>query len=203
MIPCTWCSGKTQHDAIVGRPLPCLNQARDLRGDVGVGCDHALGPARGAAGVENHGAPLAGDVRQFRRLAGENLVARQRRECHVPRQSAPAGSPPERRTPVSMPCVSSMKYSSSDLGELSGNGTATPPARQMPHCTATHGNPGVTRNATRSSSKVLAASEQRRRHARRRIQQIVVGERSPANRQQPCVRHAARHEQLAGDGWCG
>ncbi len=47
--------------------------------------------------------------------------------------------------------VSPMKYSSSDLGELSGNGTAMPPARQMPHCVATHRNPGVSRNATRCS----------------------------------------------------
>jgi len=47
--------------------------------------------------------------------------------------------------------VSSIKYSSSVRVELSGKGTAMPPARQIPHCTATQGNPGVTRNATRSS----------------------------------------------------
>jgi len=48
-------------------------------------------------------------------------------------------------------CASSIKYSNSGLVELSGNGTATPPARQMPHCAATQGNPGVIRKAMRSS----------------------------------------------------
>ena len=49
--------------------------------------------------------------------------------------------------------LSSIKYSSSGLGASSGKGTATPPARHIPHCVATHANPGVTANATRFSRR--------------------------------------------------
>jgi hypothetical protein len=47
--------------------------------------------------------------------------------------------------------LSSIKYSSSGRGALRGKGTATPPACHIPHCVATHANPGVTANAMRSS----------------------------------------------------
>ena len=55
--------GQAEEDAIVGRPLPGVDQSLDLGGDVGVGCDYAFGTAGGAAGVEDHGATVGRDIR--------------------------------------------------------------------------------------------------------------------------------------------
>ncbi len=69
---------QTQQNAIVRRPLPGIHQALDLRSNVGMGRDDALGPAGGAAGVENHGAPRIGSNGQVRWLGKSKLVIRQR-----------------------------------------------------------------------------------------------------------------------------
>ena len=50
-----------------------------------------------------------------------------------------------------------------------------PPARQMPHCTATQGNPGVDKKGNAFFTQIVAAGEQCRRHARGCIEQIVIG----------------------------
>ena len=127
------------------------------------------------------------------------------RKARMPRASAMGaswGSAIASNTNVDA-LVSSMKYSSSDLGELRGKGTATPPARQMPHCTATQGNPGARRNATRCSrrSSWPASSSVATRDGG--IEQIAVGEGTPANRRPRCVRRAARLEPSAEGDWCG
>ena len=54
--------------------------------------------------------------------------------------------------------ASSTVYSSSTSGCDTANGTATPPALQMPHCTATYSKPGGARKATRASAKSGASA---------------------------------------------
>ncbi len=77
--------GQTQHYAILGRPLPSLHQAHNLRRNVAMGCDYALRSAGRATGVENHGTPLTGDIRgdarQLCRLASRELVIGQRTDA--------------------------------------------------------------------------------------------------------------------------
>ena len=91
-----------------------------------------------SAGVENHGAPLGRDFRQGR--GGQ--MASSSRKC-AKASGCGNGSRSGFRSieQVDAP-VSSMRKSSSALVELAGAGTAIPPARQMPHCTATQGNRG-------------------------------------------------------------
>ncbi len=56
---------QAQENAVVGRPLPSIDQGFDLGGDVGVGCDYSLGTAGGAAGVEDHGATVGRDISEI------------------------------------------------------------------------------------------------------------------------------------------
>ena len=49
--------------------------------------------------------------------------------------------------------ASSTVYSNSASGWDTANGTAMPPALQMPHCTATYSKPGGARKATRASPR--------------------------------------------------
>ena len=63
-----------QRDAVGGLPGPGLDEAFDLRGDVGVGRHDALGFARRAAGVEDHRAAGGRELRQFARRSGRGVA---------------------------------------------------------------------------------------------------------------------------------
>ena len=138
MIPWTWCSGK--HSTM--RSSPDHSQACTsvlicavcfVRGD------HAFRFAGGPAGVENHGAPRACDGWQFcRRVAGRLGSGEFLVECaHLFVQAAGAangwrsGAYAASKSTVDAR-VSSIRNSNSGFAELHGNGTAMPPARQMP-----------------------------------------------------------------------
>ena len=175
---------QAEQNPVLGGPPPGANQSCYL----GRRCSRGWSPrpwaAGGAAGVQDHGAPLAIDLGQ--RCSGFGTAQTLRHSAagavRVPPQSAQALASPAASVTSAAACVSSMKYSSSAVGEPSGSGTAMPPARQIPHCTATHGNPGATRKSTRCSFRSSKAVQQRRCDPGRGIEQTLVGERCPRDR---------------------
>ena len=65
---------QAEQNAVLGRPLPGVNQSCYLGLDVLVGCHHALRATGGAAGIQDHGAPLGIDLGQRLRLTGDSFV---------------------------------------------------------------------------------------------------------------------------------
>ncbi len=58
------------------------------------------------------------------------------------------------------------------------SGTATPPARQIPRCTAAYAKLGGTKNATRVWFRSALSAEQRAGNTPRHLVELVVGERA-------------------------
>ena len=173
MMPCTWCSGSASSRRSDGRPSPRLDERRDLRADVLMRGDRALRPAGRAAGVDDHRAAVRAEVRQIvgrrRRRAPSLVVTKRARAARASGVSmaADAGSPTTTDAPESR-----ITYSSSAGGCDTASGTATPPARQMPRCTAAYAKPGGTRNATRVWFRSALSAEQRSGHAARRVVEL-------------------------------
>ncbi len=136
---------QAQYDAVTRGPLPSRDQARDLGRDVGMRRHDPLRLARRAAGEKNHRAAIRVNHRQRDGRVCDKLVVP---VCGKPRRSGVSASDTRAAAPVS-----ARTYSSSGRVACSANGTATPPARQMPHSVATHGSPGDSKNAIRSSRR--------------------------------------------------
>ena len=69
-----------------------------------------------------------------------------------------------------------MTYSSSAGGCDTASGTATPPARQMPRCTAAYAKLGVHEKRDARLVQIVVVGQQRSGDAPRGVVQIVVGE---------------------------
>ena len=128
-----------QQQAIRRPPAPGLDQRRNLRADVLVRRHDALRLAGRAAGVDDHrpARRAPGAAASARAVAAERVGGQ-----HEPRAARPVASgasarleagigDDDRRAPQSR-----ITYSSSAGGCDTASGTATPPARQMPRCTA-------------------------------------------------------------------
>ena len=86
---------------------------------------------------------------------------------------ADAGSPTTTDAPESR-----ITYSSSAGGCETASGTATPPARQMPRCTAAYAKLGGTKKRDARLVQVGVVAEQRAGDAPRRVIELVVRERA-------------------------
>lgn len=155
--------------------------------NVGVGCDHPLRPACRAAGVQNHCASFDGNVWQFSRLASRKLIMRQRPDA----TGCSDWCQPRMCQSIERQCrwhaiVDKVFQFGSCSGERQRdrNSTCPPyaPLGRHPQKSGCH------QECYALFVKVVAASEQRARHSRRCLQQIVVCEGSlRIDDSYPCV----------------
>jgi hypothetical protein len=172
MIPCTWCTMRSSADHSQGSTMLLTGGP-----NVGVGCDHPLRPACRAAGIQNHGASLDGNVWQFCGLPSRKLIIRQRPDatgCGDWCQHGICQSIERQCRWLAIVDKVFQLGSRSVERQWDRHSTCPPhaPLRRHPRKSRCH------QERYARFSKVVAASEQRARHSRRCIQRIVIGEGS-------------------------